>query len=441
MPTVIAFPRNPQYLLEHSAFEKDPMPYIKKTLPNGVRLLMEPVRGVRSASVGMWMEVGSRDEMPSESGISHFIEHMFFKGSARHDAFEINDAMNFLGGHFNAFTSQEAICLHARLIDEQLAQGIDLLAEVLLTPQLPAEEIERERMVILEELKMIEDTPDDLVMDVFHEVMWADDPVGRPIVGSADTVGRFKREDLRAYMEREFSPERLIISVAGSFDRKAVETQVRRLFADLEHREAPPRTAQPPKATFQFSHRIKDVEQVQFCFGGLAPSRADELRYNFAVLNSIYGGGMSSRIFREVREKRGLAYSIGSFSVSMRNTGAFAISGGTSPSALEPVLKLCRREARDLVKNGPSEQELSLAKQQLRASVLFSLEHTGSRMSQLAEQEMYLGRQTSVDETLRRLDAVTARDVQETAAMFYDKAKLAVALVGPAISKPPIQRF
>lgn len=404
--------------------------FTKKTLPNGVRLLMEPMNTVRSATIGLWLDSGSRCERPEENGITHVIEHMFFKGTSRLDAFQINDAMNHLGGHFNAFTSQEALCLHARLIDEQVSEGLDLLAEVLLDSTFPVEELERERNVILEEQKMIEDTPDDLVVDLYHEALWGNDSVGQPIIGRPETVASFQRDDLMQFKRREFIPERLIVSIAGAFDRKAIESQARRLFSALEagHSSA---AVHAPSFAGKDLRRIKDVEQTQFCFGTLAPSRLDENRYAYAILNNILGGGMSSRFFREVREKRGLAYSIGSFVMSFRDTGAFAVSGGAMPQNLKKVIDLCRREIKSVYRDGVSEDELAMAKQQLRASILFSLESTGSRMSQLAEQEMYLGRYVPVDEILREVDGITTSRVQETAIKFFEKQPVAMAYVGP----------
>lgn len=409
------------------------MAFTKKVLPNGVRLLMEPMTTVRSATVGLWLTTGSRDETPEENGISHVIEHMFFKGTSRLDAFQINDAMNHLGGHFNAFTSQEAVCLHARLIDEQVHDGLALLAEILLDSTFPAVELERERMVILEEHKMIEDTPDELVMDVFNEAMWGQEPIGRPIIGSPATILSFRRETLLAYIHRHFTPDRLIVTAAGAFNKKAIEAQVREIFSETGGgRKAPFRPHEaPPTVARRQEFRNKEVEQVQFCFGTPAPSRTDENRFKFAILNNILGGGMSSRIFREVREKRGLAYSVGSYVMGYRDTGAFAVSGGTTPQNLKKVVDLCRREIRSVYKNGVTTEELGLAKQQLRASILFSLESTGSRMSQLAEQEYYLGRFVPVDETLRAIDKVRARDVQEMALQYFEKQKPAVAFVGP----------
>ena len=403
----------------------------KRELRNGARLLMEPIDHVRSASVGLWLEVGSRHEPPEWSGACHFIEHMLFKGAAHHTALQLADAMNRLGGHFNAFTSQEALCLHARLIDNQLSEGLELLAEMLLTSTFPEEELQRERNVILEEYKMIEDTPDDLVIDLFHEALWGQDPVGRPVIGRLQTIASLSRPTLRAFLDQELNPSQLIIAVAGALDEKSVEDQVQRLFGDLPA-QAPARRPSPrPHGAFQTQVRQKDMEQVQFCFGCLGPARVDEDRYRFSLLSAIVGGGMSSRVFKEVREKRGLAYSIGSYLTAFRDTGGFAISGGTSPERLAQVVELCVEEIRSLYREGVRGDELDLAKEQLKTSLLFALESTGARMTRLAEQEIYHGRFLEVDEILREIDAVSAADIRRVAEARLRNAPVAIAAVAP----------
>jgi predicted Zn-dependent peptidase len=403
----------------------------KHELRNGVRLLLEPMPNVRSASAGLWLEVGSRDETSAESGICHVIEHMFFKGSQNRDVLEMNDAMNRLGGHFNAFTSQEIVCLHARLIDEQLAGGLDLLAELLLSPRYPEDELQRERNVILEECKMIEDTPDDLVMELFHQAIWGDHPVGRPVIGRPETISSFQRDGLMRFAADNFSPERLIVSVAGAMDHQAVRAQCERLFGDMPSTPERPNSQVAPQGAFQRRVREKDIEQAQFCLGSIGPSRPDEDRYRFAALNTILGGGMSSRIYKEVREKRGLAYSVGSLAAGFRDTGYFGIAGGTSPEHLETVIELSLRETRALYAEDARPDELELAKEQLKTSIVFALENTGARMTRMAEQEIYYGRFTAVDEILSRIEAVTLRDVREAAAKWLQDAPPAFALVAP----------
>ncbi len=406
---------------------------IKHELGNGVRLVMEPLPHVRSVSAGLWIAAGSRNETATDAGVAHFLEHMFFKGAGGMTAIELADAMNRLGGHFNAFTSQEIICLHGRLIDRQLNEGLDLLARLLLDSSFPEEELDRERNVILEEQKMVEDTPDELVADLFGHSMWGDHPLGQPILGTPETIGSFKRDDLIVFEDREFTPERLVVSLAGAFDGQEMIAKIESLFGDMERKAGQPaENNTKPKAVFQKRSREKDIEQGQFCVGSQAPCRTDEDRYQFALLSNIIGGGMSSRVFKEVREKRGLAYSIGSFGTSYRDTGCWGIGGGASPQLVPEVIEICLREIRDLYTNGLRPGELELAKEQLTTSILFALESTSSRMTRLAEQEMYHGRFYSVDEILTKIADVTETDIQDTAAQHIQGAPAAIAMVAPA---------
>ncbi len=405
----------------------------KHEFPNGVRLVMEPLPHVRSVSAGLWIDAGSRNETAENAGVAHFLEHMFFKGAGGMTAIELADAMNRLGGHFNAFTSHEIICLHARLVDRQLGEGLDLLGRLLRDSSFPAEELDRERNVILEECKMVEDTPDELVGDLFSHSMWGDHPLGQPILGTPETIGAFKRDDLIAFEDREFTPERLGVAVAGAFDEQKMIAKIESLFGDMEAKAGQPaQDNTKPKAVFKKCNREKDIEQGQFCIGSQAPCRTDKDRYRFALLSNIIGGGMSSRIFKEVREKRGLAYSIGSFGSSYRDTGCWGIGGGASPRLLPEVIEICLSEIRDLYTNGLRSGELELAKEQLTTSVLFALESTSSRMTRLAEQEMYHGRFYSVDEILTNIADVTDGDIQDTAAQHIQGAPAAVAMVAPA---------
>ncbi|OPZ19362.1 MAG: Protease 3 precursor [candidate division BRC1 bacterium ADurb.BinA364] len=413
---------------------------IKRELDNGVRLLMEPVANVRSASVGVWIVVGGRDEPERLSGISHFMEHMYFKGTARRDVFELADAMNALGGHFNAFTCQETICLHARMVDEQLEAGLDLLAEIFRDSTLPEKELRRERGVILEEYKMIEDTPDDLVADLFHLALWGAHPIGRPIIGKPKTIRAIRRDDLLAFAEDNFSPDRIVIAASGALDPRVFAGWVERRFGAIAGKQSANAPEPPPNGAFLAKIREKDIEQAHFCLGGTGPSRCDETRYAVSILAGILGGGMSSRVFKEIRERRGLAYSIGSYQDSYRDSGSLCIQGATSPAHLQKTLDLCLREIKDLYRNGCREDELALAKHQMRVSILFALESMGARMTRLAEQDIYLGRFISVNEALGRIEAVSRRDVQEAAERWFKGAPAALSLVVPP-GMPPLGRM
>ena len=405
-------------------------PIKKIVLSNGVRLLFERIPSVRSASLGLWLDVGSRNENQTENGISHFIEHMFFKGTETKDSYQLSHEMNRIGGNFNAFTTQENICLSAKVVDENVGRAIDLLSEIYLHSSFAPEEIIRERNVILEEVKMYNDTPDELVIDHFMHLLYADNPIGRPILGPPENITSFTREDVRRFQKREFAPDRIVVALAGNFDLRRVEPQLRRIFERLTPNGWERNPVLPPTPAFQTQNEDRKLEQLHFCMGTVAPHRDSDDRYAFAVTNTILGGGPASRIFQEVRENRGLAYSIGSFEFAFKDAGCFAISGGSSPLNIRKVLDVCLSEVRKLYTEGVTEEELESARQQLKTSVLLGMESSSTRMSRLAESELIFGEYLPVDYVLQRLNSITCDEVLRMAHTYLKAHPVAFAGIG-----------
>lgn len=407
---------------------------------NGLRVITEKIEAVRSCGVGIWIQVGSRHETPDEAGLSHFIEHMLFKGTRDKDARHISDAINYLGGNVNAFTSQEMVCLHARTVDHKAAQALDLLAELLTDSIFPQDELLRERKVVMEEYLMYEDSPDDLSVDLFIKNLWPEHPLGRPILGTRSSIRQFSRPAIVDYWQRVFDPSRVVISIAGAYDPAACNQVIRRRFGALKSSGAPladPATPGSADAAPRQTTLHRPIEQTHFCLGCLAPDRQSADRYPFALLNMILGSGSSSRLFQEIREKRGLAYSIGSFSQSFSDHGYFAVSGGVSPATHGEVLRITLDEMARICEEAVSEEELVMAREQIVDSILMGQENTESRMTRLADSLMTYGRHIPVDEVLRKFEAIGCDDVLQMARRYLKAAPLASATISPKGSHSP----
>lgn len=403
-----------------------------KRLDNGVRLVTERIEGVRSCGVGLYLTLGSRCEQSAEAGLSHFAEHMLFKGTPGYNALALNERLNELGGNFNAFTGQETLCLHGRTVDRKAPAALDLLLEMLLESTFPGGEIERERNVILEEYTFYEDTPDDLVVDLFFRNLWPSHPLGKPVIGTWRSIERFSRNRLEKYWSREFTPARLVVSLAGNFDAAECSRVLnRRLKGFGAAKTARAAKTKAGGAAPRQCYRGRQVEQVQFCFGAEAPRRTHPDRYAFSLLNMVLGGGMSSRLFQEIREKRGMAYSIHSFVQAYSDLGSWAISGGASPDNMDEVAALSLEQMRRLCEEKVDERELTLAREQMTDGMLLSLENTATRMMRNAEAIIALGRPVDPGEIVEKLEAVTPADVRRAARKYLRPARLAVSLVGP----------
>jgi predicted Zn-dependent peptidase len=404
---------------------------IQKTcLDNGLRVVTEQMSHVRSASVGVWIETGSRHEPAELNGICHFIEHAIFKGTGRRSARDIAIESDRQGGNLNASTSQEATCVYTRVLDEQLPHAVDLIADMLGDAVFAPEEIERERSVILEEIKMVEDTPDELIHDVFAEAFWPDQPFGRPISGTIETVAALTRDQLYGFYRDRYRPESIVFTAAGNVRHDDVVALVERMLGKLA--PATTRTTEPaPAPVPAFVLRQKDgLEQAHLVIGSPCPHAASPDRYAAHLMTSILGDGMSSRLFQRIREERGLVYGIYSAIEAFVDAGVHTICAGASPENIPEVVDLVVEELRELREHGPTDAELRCAKDQYKVATVLSLESSFNRMSRLARHEITFGRQVPIDEVLERIEAVTKDDVARMAAEICGGDRLALAALG-----------
>jgi predicted Zn-dependent peptidase len=400
------------------------------TLANGVRIITEVMPHVRSVSVGVWIGSGSRRETIAQNGISHFIEHMLFKGTATRSAEDIARAVDALGGNLDAFTAKELVCYNTKVLDQHLSQAFDVLADLVLHPMFREEDIEKERGVILEEIKMEEDSPDYLVHEIFSGNFWKDHPLGKPILGTPQSVRRFDSEMVRDFYRDVYAPANLVVTAAGHLTHDGLAALVRQHFASL-----PPGQAAPPDPAPSTHAKIalrnkKSLEQVHLCLGVPSYPLPHEERFACYVLNTLLGGGMSSRLFQNIRERQGLAYAVFSELSPYRDTGCLSIYAGTSVESARKVVESITREFRQLKEEQVGEEELRRAKDHLKGSLMLGLESTGSRMSNLARQEMYFGKFFTLDELLESIEVVTADDVSRISRKFFDSKQIALTILG-----------
>lgn len=431
-------PPNSQHTMRFSTLGKAEIPAqsrnIRRTeLPNGLVILTEKMEHVRSVSMGVWVKTGSRDEHAEINGISHFVEHMVFKGTKFRSAKSIAREVDAIGGNLDAFTSKETICFNVKVLDEHVPKALDVLTDLVMHPIFAPDDIDRECKVILEEIKMDEDNPDMLVHEIFTQSFWKDDPLGKPILGTRDTVRRLDQARLFDFYGGRFLGRNMVFSAAGNLDHDKFVALVAEKLANLP--VAPDTmeglTAAKPRVHARIvSRQKKSLEQLQICLGVPAPAVNDEQRYTAALLNTILGGGMSSRLFQNVREDRGLAYSIFSELSSFRDTGSLCVYAGTSSQNAEQVVRLTVEEFRRLKEHPVPEEELERAKDQLKGNILLSLESSGALMSNLARQEMYFQRFYGVPEILEQVASVTSEDLMRMAQRLFVPESVAVALLG-----------
>lgn len=409
--------------------------FTKTTLSNGLRVITEEIPHVRSASLGIWVRAGSLWESPAEAGISHFIEHMLFKGTRSRTARQIAQAIDGRGGSLNAFTAKEQTCYYAKVLDEHLPVAMDVLADMVLHSTFDPAEMEKEKGVILEEIKMYEDVPDDVVHDLFTTVMWPDHAMGRPIVGTGDTVQAFTRESLLDYFAGHYTPEEIVIAAAGNLRHESVVDLVDRTFAEWHGHTAGRERAWPAPppgpARSRALVRVKDTEQAHLVLGVKGLPQEDDDIYALHLINTVFGGGSSSRLFQAIREDRGLAYSVYSYQTSFRDTGNFAVYAGISPKVVPDVLELLSQSYRLLGEEGLTAEELAEAKDQLKGQIMLSLESTSGRMTRLGRGELMLGRVLTPDEIISRIDSVTADQVQALCARLFLQEPYLLSAVGP----------
>lgn len=401
----------------------------KTTLENGIRVVTEEIPTAHSATLGFWVENGSRHEGLSQSGISHFIEHMLFKGTTRRNALEIAKEIDSVGGVLNAFTSREFSCYYAKVLAKRLPLAVDLLSDIVLHSVLDPVELEKERRVILQEIHMVDDTPDDQVHELFCQTFWEGHPLGHSILGTEDTVRNLSRDDLLSFMEDRYCGKNILICAAGNLKHEEIVEHIDQAFRQIKPGERPPVCSLP-----EYSRRIniteKDLEQVHICLGTRALPQNHPNRFASFLLNSILGGGMSSRLFQIVREDQGLAYSIYSYLNCHSDAGALVISSGTSPDEASTVVNILLKELARFRTELVTADELHFAKEQLKGNLLLSLESTDNRMTRLAKNEIYLGRNLSIKEVLRGIDQVTAEDLRKLAAFTFQDDYLNLQIVG-----------
>jgi len=403
----------------------------REVLDTGLRLITESMPHVRSVSIGVWLTRGSRHETSELGGIAHFVEHMLFKGTATRSAEDIAQAIDSIGGQLDAFTAKEYASYYIKVLDEHLSTAIDLLSDIVMNPRFDAEDIDKEKKVILEEIKMVEDTPDDLVHELFTQHFWEGHSLGRPILGSKETVESFTAEILREYFRDAYVAPNLIVSAAGNIDHARVRELVREAFAALpDKRAAYDDTV--PRVVPQVLVRSKELEQSHVCLGTTSYQQNHPDRYVSYIMNTVLGGSMSSRLFQNVREKRGLAYAVFSGLSAYRDAGNITIYAGCANEAVPEVVDLCVEELRGMKQAPVPDAELRRAKDHLKGSLMLSLENTASRMSHLARQEIYFERHFGLDETLAGVERVTAGDVTRVATDLFANGSLAATIVGPS---------
>ncbi len=408
------------------------MPNVRKdVLPNGLTVLTETMTSVRSVCVGIWLRTGARQELIQENGISHFIEHMVFKGTENRSAEQIARAADSIGGHLDAFTAKETTNFSIKVLDEHLPRAFSILADLVKNPLFNPSHIANESRVIQEEIKMVEDTPDDLVHEIFTQTYWRGHALGRPILGTRRTVRGFNRRRLLNYFRRHYAPNNILIAAAGHLRHSQLVDLAGKEFGDLPAGPAP-RTSPIPIAHphLQVRHK-KDLEQVHICVGAPSYPQSHQNRFPSYILNSVLGGGMSSRLFQNIREKRGLAYAVFSGLNSFHDAGCLGVYAGTATEKVKQVIELVLAEFCELKSKPITQEELQRAKDYLKGSLLLSLESSTSRMGNVARQEMYFGRYISQDEIARSVDAVTAQQVQKVAQEFFHRNRLAITVLGP----------
>jgi len=413
---------------------------VRDVLDTGLRLITETMPHVRSVTIGVWLMRGSRHESDERSGIAHFVEHMLFKGTDSRSAEDIAQAIDSIGGQLDAFTAKEYASYYIKVLDEHLPLAIELLSDIVMNPAFAPEEIVREKKVILEEIKMVEDTPDDLVHELFTQQFWEGHPLGRPILGSKETVEALAQATLRDYFRAAYAAPNMIVSAAGNLDHAQLRELVSTAFATL-----PPQgesfTEEAPTVKSTVLTRTKELEQSHICLGTNSYPQNHEDRYVSYILNSLLGGSMSSRLFQNVREKRGLAYSVFSGLSAYRDAGNITIYAGCAADAVEEVIDLCVEELRGLKRTPVPEAELMRAKDHLKGSLMLSLENTASRMSHLARQEIYFERHFGLDETLAGVQRVTTEDIQRVACDLFANGSLAATVLGPKTPDLPHTRL
>ncbi|MDI6891561.1 MAG: pitrilysin family protein [Actinomycetota bacterium] len=406
------------------------MIFSKTQLESGIRVITETISHVRSVALGFWVGIGARDEPEKYGGMSHFLEHLLFKGTAKYPARKISETFEALGGELNAFSAKEYTCFHARILDEHLPVAVEVLSDMLQRPLFKEGDIVSEKEVVLEEISLHGDTPDEQIHDLFVNALWENHPLGRSALGDAETVRSFTRGDVQDFFSRGYATKNILIAAAGHLDHKEFVDLVQKHFADNGGRSLTRREIIPTVKSRVKVHR-KQTEQAHLCYGTQGLHARHDDRFALAILDNILGGGMSSRLFQEIRENRGLVYSIYSYHSLYSEAGLMAVYAGTRPSKAEEVLRLIQKEIDDLVKNGVSPEELHRAKEHLKGHLVLSLENTNSRMARLGKSELVHREILSLDELVEKIDGVTVEDMQRVAETLFGTDRMVLTAIGP----------
>jgi predicted Zn-dependent peptidase len=411
----------------------------KTILSNGLTVVSERVPELRSCSLGIWCGAGSRFETDQHAGLSHFLEHMFFKGTRSRTAYDIAVTMDSVGGQLNAFTDREHTCYYARVMDRHMPMALEILSDMVNHSLFEIEEIEREKGVVLEEIKMYEDTPDDQVFELFNRAFYQSHPLGRPIIGYSARVNSLSRQDLVSYVEQRYHPGNLMIAAAGQLDHDQLVELVEKHFREARPNRGLPPSNPAPTPTQHQSVYHKACEQTYLCLGAPGIAYVDPRRYTMLVLDSVLGGCMSSRLFQEIREKRGLVYSVSTIQTALSDCGTFGVFAGTSAEKVPEVIQVTRDIFADVGANGITDEELDRAKELLKGALALNLESTSSRMMRIARNNLYFGRFVPVEETIEKIDGVTHAEVKELAAWLLDPSRYSLAALGPVTEVDGIQ--
>ncbi|MDE5412916.1 M16 family metallopeptidase [Alkalihalobacterium chitinilyticum] len=400
----------------------------KVELPNGLRILVEQIPHVRSVSIGIWIGTGSRFEEKRENGVSHFLEHMFFKGTKTRSAADIAESFDCIGGQVNAFTSKEYTCYYSKVLDEHAEYALDVLSDMFFNSVFAPEELEKEKNVVFEEIKMVDDTPDDIVHDLLSKASFGEHPLGLPILGTVDTLTSFDADLLRDYMRRYYTAENVVVSIAGNVDEKLID-KIKETFSSVQKSDG---TGNVEKPTFLAEHiaRKKETEQAHICIGYQGLQIGHEDIYSLVLLNNILGGSMSSRLFQEIREKRGLAYSVFSYHTAYQDDGVLTLYSGTAPHQLDELYDAVMETVKQLSKEGIKDKELNNGKEQLKGNLMLSLESTNSRMSRNGKNELLLKRHRSLDEIIEEINNVSIDAVNDLAKTIFTSTP-AISLISP----------
>ena len=402
----------------------------KNSLINGIRVVTEHISYVNSVSIGVWVKVGSRHESLANNGVSHFIEHMLFKGTKNRTAKEIANSIDKIGGQLNAFTSKEVTCYYAKVLDSHFDIALDVLADMLLHSNFTEEDIEKEKGVVIEEIGMYEDTPEDLVHDLFTQGVWSENPLGMSILGTDETLGRMTRKDILEYFNSSYTPENIVISVVGNFNQGEILEKIRKYFEDVTCEKNCNIAIERPDFSSKYIVRSKETEQIHLCVGFNGVDVTNKGFYPMLIMNNVFGGAMSSRLFQKIREERGLAYSVFSYPSSFQDSGLFSIYAGMKASQLKTVSELVMEEINSIITNGISEEELFDSKEQLKGSYILGLESTSGRMISIGKSELLLNKINSPAEILEKIDKVDMSSVNDIIKTVFDTKKMGAAIIG-----------